>query len=73
MALVESALATDLKAIFKQMHSGDTSKDDDWYAEQFAKAVTDHIKRAAVPTGAVIIGVTGQAVGTPNPTPINVT
>jgi hypothetical protein len=70
MALQAAVLEGALKTIFAAMRDG--SKDDDWYAEELAAAITNQIKTAGIPSGAVIVGVTGQAAGVPNPAPINV-
>jgi hypothetical protein len=53
MALNDATFATVLKNIFKQMRdsAGGTPKDDDWYADQLAKAIDDQIKTAQVNTG----------------------
>jgi hypothetical protein len=68
MALSDSTLATVLKGIFKQMrdNSGGTPKDDDWYADQLAKAIDDQIKTADVDAGIAVSGGTqsgGSLVG----------
>jgi hypothetical protein len=56
MALNDAALAGALKDIFRQMrdNAGGTPKDDDWYAGQLAKAVTDQIKTADVNAGIAV-------------------
>jgi predicted amidohydrolase len=68
MALSDSSFATVLKAIFKQMrdNSGGTPKDDDWYADQLAKAIDNQIKTADVNAGITVDGGTvsgGNLVG----------
>jgi hypothetical protein len=68
MALSDGAFATVLKGIFKNMrdNSGGTPKDDDWYAEQLAKAIDDQIKTADVDPGIAVSGGTqsgGSLVG----------
>jgi hypothetical protein len=74
MALQDSALAQTLKTIFDAM--GNAARDNQWYADQMAKAITDQIKTAAIPVGQVIVGVAGgsgaPATGTPNPAEIKV-
>jgi hypothetical protein len=57
MALQESALASALEAIFSEMETAaaEQPKDNHWYAQQVAKAVTDQIKTAQV-TGSVTSG-----------------
>jgi len=70
-------LSSGLKGIYRQMHSGDMLKDDDWLAEQIADLLaaaiastgTGQIKTAGVPAGSVLIG---AADGVPNPSEINV-
>jgi hypothetical protein len=69
MALDESTLAGALKDIAAQMRNAasGTPKDDDWYAEQMAKAITDQIKTAEVAEGIDVAGGTasgGSLVGT---------
>jgi hypothetical protein len=68
MALSDSALATVLKGIFRQMrdNAGGIPKDDDWYADQLAKAIDDQIKTADVNAGISVDGGTvsgGNLVG----------
>jgi hypothetical protein len=74
MALQDSALAQALKTIFDAMNS--EARDEQWYADQMAKAITDQIKTAGVPAGKVITSVSGgsgaPAVGVPNPAEIKV-
>jgi catalase (peroxidase I) len=36
-------IASGLKTIYGQMHDGDTSKDDNWFAEQIAALLADAI------------------------------
>jgi hypothetical protein len=62
MALNDTALAGVLKDIFRQMrdNAGGSPKDDDWYAEQLAKAVTDQIKTADVNAGIAVSGGTAS-------------
>jgi hypothetical protein len=62
MALSDGTFATVLKGIFKQMrdNAGGTPKDDDWYAEQLAKAIDDQIKTADVNTGIRVDGGTAS-------------
>jgi hypothetical protein len=77
---MKPGLAAGLKGIYAQMHSGDTAKDDNWFADELAELIaevvsstgTDYIKTAGVPAGAVIVSVAGQATGTPNPAEITV-
>jgi len=73
-----------IKTIQSQMHNGDETKNDDWYAAQLGALLadvisstgTDQIKTAAIPPGSVIIAVGGgsgaPATGTPNPDEIPV-
>jgi hypothetical protein len=58
-------LASALKQIFKAMRdsAGAAPKDDNWFAEQLAKAVTDQIKTAEVNAGIAVAG--GTASGGP--------
>jgi hypothetical protein len=74
MAVQESALASALKKIFDAM--GTEARDNQWYADQMAKAITDQIKTAGVPAGKVITSVSGgsgaPAVGVPNAAEIKV-
>jgi hypothetical protein len=68
MALSDSGFAAVLKGIFKQMrdNSGGEPKDDDWYAEELAKAIDDQIKTADVDIGIAVSGGTqsgGNLVG----------
>jgi hypothetical protein len=74
MALQTSALSGALLTIFDAMASAasDAPKDSAWYAEQLAKAITDQIKTAGIPQGAVVISVSGAATGTPNSAEIKV-
>jgi hypothetical protein len=74
VALQNSALASALKTIFDAMDNAasSTPKDNRWYAEQMAKAITDQIKTAGIPAGSVIVSVSGQATGTPNAAEIKV-
>jgi hypothetical protein len=73
-------LESGIKSIYRQMHDGDTTKDDDWLAEQLAGLLsdaiastgTDQIKTAGIPAGTVIVSVSGQATGTPNTDEITV-
>jgi hypothetical protein len=73
-------LKSGLDAIHQQMHSGDETKDDAWYAEQLADLLassiaatgTNQIKTAGIPAGSVVIQVTGQAAGVPNAAEITV-
>jgi hypothetical protein len=63
MALNETALAGALKDIAAQMRnaaSSGTPKDDGWYAEQMAKAITDQIKTADVNAGIAVAGGTAS-------------
>jgi hypothetical protein len=73
MALQNSALSQALKAIFDAMEE---ARDNQWYADQMAQAITDQIKTAGVPAGAVITSVSGgsgaPAVGVPNTAEIKV-
>jgi hypothetical protein len=64
MALNEDALAAALKAIYAEMDAAaaDSPKNNDWLAEQVAKAITDQIKTAKVAAG---IGVTIPATSAP--------
>jgi hypothetical protein len=78
VALQESALADALKSIYAQMAAAASGvpKDDGWFAEQLAKAITDQTKTAGIAAGSVIISVSGgsgaPAVGTSNPGEIKV-
>jgi hypothetical protein len=78
MALQEGALSSALKAIFDAMDgaAGGSPKNNQWYADQMAKAISDQIKTAGVPAGTVITTVSGgsgaPAVGVPNPAEIKV-
>jgi hypothetical protein len=56
MALSESALAGVLKGIYAEMRNAASGspKDDDWLAEQLAKAITDQIKTADVNAGITV-------------------
>jgi hypothetical protein len=58
MALNDTSFATVLKGIFRQMResAGGTPKDDDWYADQLAKAIDDQIKTAEVNPGIDVTG-----------------
>jgi hypothetical protein len=73
--LVEAALKTDLLAVF--MEAKDTPMTEEIYAGKLAKVITDYIKTAGIPSGSVIISVSGgsgaPAVGMPNTTAITVT
>jgi hypothetical protein len=71
MALNPEKLATDLKKIYKEMSDSASSspKDDAWFAEQLASAITNQIKTAAIPVGEVLVQ--AQA-GVPNSMPIAV-
>jgi hypothetical protein len=75
MAIVDNVLSLKLKTIFDIMDSAagtNAPKDNQWLADELAKAIDDQIKTAAIPSGSVIVAVVGQATGTPNPAPINV-
>jgi DNA repair ATPase RecN len=74
MALVESVLSNAIERIYNQMDAAasETPKTNKWLAEQLAKAVTDQIKTAEIAAGEVIVSVSGNAAGTPNPSPIMV-
>jgi predicted amidohydrolase len=52
MALVDTALSASLKAIFDAMAAAasGTPKDNQWYADQLAKAIDNQIKTAVVST-----------------------
>ena len=73
-------ISNGLKSVLRQMHSGDTTKDDNWFAEQLADLLasaiastgTNQIKTAGVPAQAVVVNVTGQATGVMNVAEINV-
>jgi hypothetical protein len=58
MALNENTLAGALKDIAAQMRNAASGspKDDDWYAEQMAKAITAQIKTADVNAGIAVSG-----------------
>jgi hypothetical protein len=60
MALVDDTLAGVLKGIFAAMRgaAGSSPKDDDWYADQLAKAIDDQIKTAEVQPG-ISVSTTG--------------
>jgi hypothetical protein len=53
MALSDTVLAEKLKTIFDTMDTSaaDSPKNNAWYAEQMAKAITDQIKTAEVNPG----------------------
>jgi len=53
-------------AIKVAIGNADNSSD---FCEQLAKAIVENLE-VKLPAGVVIIQVTGQAVGTPNPAPI---
>jgi hypothetical protein len=78
MALNETTLASALKGIYAEMRdsASGSPKDDDWFAEKMAKAITDQIKTAEIASGKVIVSVSGgsgaPAVGVANPAPIQV-
>lgn len=78
MALEASRLEAELVRIFKDMEgaAANSPRDFYWYAREVAKAVTDQIKTAEVPSGSVIVAVSGgsgaPAVGAPNPAGIKV-
>ena len=74
MALAEGILANAIESIYNQMDAAadGTPKTNSWLARQLAKAITDQIKTAEIAEGKVIISVSGQALGTPNPAPIKV-
>jgi hypothetical protein len=68
MALSDGSFAAVLKGIFKQMrdNADGQPKDDDWYADQLAKAIDDQIKTADVDPGIAVSGGTqsgGSLVG----------
>jgi hypothetical protein len=67
MALNENALAVALETLFASMEGDPMSNHD--YAAGLAKAITDQIKTAEVPSGAVIVSATG---GVANPGGINI-
>jgi hypothetical protein len=79
-AALKPVLVSGLKDIYAQMHDEDVTKDDDWFAEQLgellASAISDtgttQMKTAGIPSGSVIVSVTGQATGTPNTDEITV-
>jgi hypothetical protein len=63
MALEESVLADALKSIGAEMRNAASSgnpKDDGWYAEQLAKAITGQIKTAEVAEGIDVAGGTAS-------------
>lgn len=62
MALNDNTLAGALKSIYREMKSAasGTPKDDDWFAEKLAKAVTDQIKTAEVNAGIAVSGGTQE-------------
>jgi hypothetical protein len=70
MALQDNVLAQALKTIFDAMDSA--ARDNQWYANEMAKAITDQIKTAGIPAGEVITSVSAPAVGTPNEAEIKV-
>jgi hypothetical protein len=74
MALVESVLSNALESVYNQMDAAASGepKTNKWLAEQLAKAITDQIKTAEIAAGKVIVSVSGNATGTPNPSPIKV-
>lgn len=65
MALDKNALADALKDIFKEMGNAasGTPKNDGWFAEKLAAAITDQIKTAEVNAGIAVDG--GTASGGP--------
>jgi hypothetical protein len=74
MALEAAALETSLLAVFNAARANPMSEAD--YARKLAAAITDQIKTAGIPAGAVITAVSGgsgaPAVGSPNMAEINV-
>ena len=70
MALVDAALEANLLTLFTEMEAGPMGKE--VYAGKLAKIIGDQIRTAGIPAGAVVVSVTGDAVGTPNPAEINV-
>jgi hypothetical protein len=74
MALNENTLKSALVTVFNGMDSSaaGTPKTNEWYAGELAKAITDQIKTAETAAGKVIVSVSGNAAGTPNPSPIKV-
>jgi hypothetical protein len=68
MALQDSVLAGKLKAIFDAMDgaASGTPKDNQWYADQLAKAIDDQIKTAQVSAGIPVTIPTTSASGSPS-------
>jgi len=62
MAMDVDSFADILKGIFSAMRgaASDEPKDDDWYAEQLAAAITDHVKTADVKAGISVSGGTAS-------------
>lgn len=68
MALDDSKLASALKNIYSEMKTAaaDSPKDDDWFAEKLAKAITDQIKTAEVNAGISVTIPSTSAPGSPS-------
>ena len=62
MALSDSSLSSALKAIFDAMDAAaaDSPKNNQWYADQMAKAIDDQIKTAEVQVGISVDGGTAS-------------
>lgn len=87
MPLVATSLSSALKPRLKTILMAQTSDESnnpesalDAIAQEFADAIAETVVQAiktdalyTIPTGAVIIAVAGQAVGTPNPAPLPIT
>lgn len=70
MALNDNSFSIKLQALYSEMTENPMSMQD--YADKMAKLLDDQTKTAEVPPGRVIVQVTGDAVGTPNPAGISV-
>jgi hypothetical protein len=70
MALSQDTLKNDLLGLFTEARKSPMTEDD--YAGRLAGILVKHIRTAAVPAGAVIVSVSGQATGAPNPAEIAV-
>jgi hypothetical protein len=69
MAIVHSVLAGRLKTIFDTMDSsavGNAPKDNQWLAEELAKAIDDQIKTASVLPGIAVSIPSTSPAGTPS-------
>jgi hypothetical protein len=71
MALKEDPLTEAFEKLFNSMAVGSGMTNHD-YAAALSKAITEQIKTAEIPAGAVVVKVTGDAAGVPNPDGIKV-